>query len=109
MASKHERLNSVTRSYTASTSVNGPRVPFGSVSGGMMCVTSITGGATKITWHMTLEPEGQVLPIMSAGAAVETAVVANTAYALPAALEYAAFLVPITDAGTVAFRMSVKG
>jgi hypothetical protein len=109
MPNKIERLCSVTGSIVATASAStSPKVPFGAASGGVLVVDGVTGGAASLAWHVAFGPEGTPVPVNSGGA-VTTTVSAGNAYPIPDALFGAPFIVAVADAGTVTFRVSVKG
>lgn len=110
MAGKIERSNSVTAAIvlTASASTS-PLVPFGAAATGLFIVDAVTGDATKINWHAALSASDTATAVYDAGSALSTSIAAGRAYAIPAALQAAPFVVGVTDAGTATIRLSVKG
>jgi hypothetical protein len=109
MPNKIERLSSVTDTITATNSAStSPRIPFGSMAGAVLIVDSVSS-ATSITWHVAFGPELTPSPLNADGAAVTTTIAVNNAYTLPDALFAAPFIVAVTNAGTAAFRIAVKG
>lgn len=109
MPNKIERLNAVTSSIVATNSTStSPKIPFGAVAGGVIFVTAVSS-ATKISWHVATDVGATPIPLYADGAAVETAIANNRAYALPDAAFAAPFVVAVTDAGTATFTISVKG
>ena len=104
------RVSSVTESVVATNSAStSPSVMFGAVAGGLLVVDAVAGGASKISWYTHLEPSDTAVPVYADGQAVETDVQAGRAYPLPDAVFAGQFLKAVTNAGTVTFRISVKG
>lgn len=110
MPTKIERINSVISTVTATNSTTtSPKIPFGAVAGGIVIVDTLNDGANKLIWHVAFNPADTARPAQRDGSNIETSVAADKAYAIPDELYGAPFIVAVTNAGTAAFRLSVKG
>jgi hypothetical protein len=109
MPTKIERLSSSSESIALTdAAATTALIPYGAVAGGLFVVTALSG-ATKISWYVAAEPGATPAPLLSDGAAVETAIQSGSAYAVPDACFAARFLAPVLDAGTATVTLSLKG
>jgi hypothetical protein len=107
MPNKIERRSSVSSPYvlTASASTT-PIMPYGAVSGAIIVVSAVSGGATSLTWRVSTGAEVASVPLVGASA---TTIAAGNAYEVPDEVFAAPFITATTNAGTATITLLVKG
>lgn len=115
MPNKIERLSGVNGPFTitASTSTTA-RIPFAAAAGGVIVVTAVTSTPATLTWYVSNTSDGTLVPLQDGTGSGVTTTVASTnsyvnAYPIPDAAFGAQFIAAVSNAGTLAVSLSVKG
>ena len=96
----------ITANSTAATTAG--NIPFGPFAGGVVMVAN-TGGATRINWHGTIQPNVTPAQIYADGNAVTSAVTVGC-ISIPDACFAVPYIVPVITGGTTcAMTALLKG
>jgi hypothetical protein len=85
-----------------------PRIAYRGVAGGMLFIDTVSG-ATSVTWYVSHDESGSLVPAADAsGNALTVNIVAGKAYEIPGSLYGAIQISPVLNAGTATGKATLK-